>query len=202
MQLFDIKADFSGAFRALDSLPEQVGGRAMASAVNKTLAQARTAMIREITSEFNLPTSYVRDKLRVRNATSRRGVAQIVGELAAFNKRGRSMNIIRFVERMVTLAALSKRTKAGTRNLLHVKIKRRGETKPVKGAFIGNKGRTVFERVGRERLPIKPVQVIDVAQMFNTKRINKRVLALISARFPAIFAHEASYFLDRFNRGQ
>jgi hypothetical protein len=33
----------------------------------------------------------------------------------------------------------------------------------------------VFRRTGQGRLPIEPMQVIDVPQMFNTRRINERV---------------------------
>ena len=83
---------------------------------------------------------------------------------------------------------------------LRVKVKR-GSTKPLPGAFIGNKGRTVFRRVGKKRLPIEPVQTIDVAQMFNTRRINEVVLATINARLPEIFEREAAFYLQRFNRG-
>ena len=86
-------------------------------------------------------------------------------------------------------------TKAG----LSVKIRRNGGRKVLKQGFIGNKGRTAFERVGKARLPIKPLQTIDVPQMFNTKRINAKVVALIRERFPAIAEREVRFYLQRFN---
>jgi hypothetical protein len=58
-----------------------------------------------------------------------------------------------------------------------------GDTTLKNGAFIGNKGRTVFQRTGNTRLPIKPVQVIGVGQMFNFKPINARVKKKIEAEF-------------------
>jgi len=54
-------------------------------------------------------------------------------------------------------------------------------------------------RVGKERLPIKALTTIDVAQMFNTKRINAKVVQMIEAKFPTIFANEVRYYTERFN---
>ena len=201
MQL-SITTNFPQVQRALDRLQAGVREQALASALNKTIDQAKTAMIREITAEFNVKAGYVRERLRVRRASRK---TQLAFEAALIGGgkagRGRSANLIAFVESVTSLAQARKRAKAGTLNQLFVKIKRGGPKKPLKGAFIGNKGRTVFERVGNERLPIKPMQVIDVAQMFNTKRINAKVLQLVRTKFPEVFAREARFFTDRFNRG-
>ncbi|MGK2897219.1 MAG: phage tail protein [Burkholderiaceae bacterium] len=200
MQL-TISTNFPKVQAALDRLQEDVRDRALASAINKTLDQAKTGMVREITAEFNVKAAYVRDRLRVRRAFARARF-EIQGSLiGGKGGKGRSANIIAFVENKVTLAEGRRRAKAGTQNQLFVKIKRAGSKKPLKGAFIGNQGRTVFERVGKARLPIRPVQVIDVAQMFNTKRINAKVVQLMRDKFPDIFAREARFYTDRFNRG-
>ena len=42
------------------------------------------------------------------------------------------------------------------------------------------------------------VQTIDVAQMFNTRRINAKVVDVVKARFPAIFEREARYYTGKF----
>lgn len=49
------------------------------------------------------------------------------------------------------------------------KIKRNGPRKLIPGAFLINDGKTVMIRVGKQRLPIKALQTINVAQMFNTR---------------------------------
>ena len=54
-------------------------------------------------------------------------------------------------------------------------------------------------REGRARLPIKALQTIDVPSMFNTRRINAKVIAFIKAKLPTIFDNEARYFTERFN---
>ena len=101
-------------------------------------------------------------------------------------KKGRSLNTIHFLERAISMAAARKRLKKGTLfakgrggrllPVLGFKFKKGGGVKNIEGAFIGNKGRTIFVRTGDKRLPIKPVQMIGVSQMFNTKRISTRVM--------------------------
>ena len=216
MVSLSVKADFADVERSLSVLREDIKRQVLASSINKTIDLGRTAMVRQITSEFNLTAAYVRQRLRVRRALNR-GQLAIEGALIGGKDDGRrSANIIVFLEKSVTLAEGKRRAKAGTQNQLFVKIKRAGGKKAVKGAFgqgayIGNKGRTVFERVpgtkmasrkwgGKHGEQIKPVQVIDVAQMFNTRRISASVLALINARFPQIVERDIRFFVDKFNR--
>jgi Prophage minor tail protein Z (GPZ) len=196
-----ISTNFPDVQRALGRLQAGVRESALTSAINKTLDQAKTAMVRGITAEFNVKAGYVRERLRVVRASKRGGLFAIEGSLRGGSERKRSANIIAFVERSTSLAQAKKRRKAGTLGQLFVKVKRNGPAKALKGAFIGNKGRTVFRRTGKARLPIEPVQVIDVGQMFNTRRINSVVVATMKAKFPQVFAREAKFFTDRFNRG-
>lgn len=196
-----IKTNFPDVQRQLGQMQKDVGGKAMASALNKSVAIAKTQMTREIPAEFMVSASYVRDRLRVTRATSRSGSLRLEATLAATNRKGRSANIIAFVEKSITLAQGRKRAKEGTQRQIFVKIKRKGGNKTLGPlAFIGNKGRTVFQRVGKQRLPIKPIRTLDVTQMFNTRRINAKVIATINDRFADIFANEARYFIEKAKR--
>ncbi len=199
--LNSITTNFPDVQRSIERLHEGVRGAALTSAINKTLDQAKTAMVRGITAEFNVKAAYVRERLRVVRASKKGGLFSIEGSLRGGSDRKRSANIIGFVERSVSLAQAKRRRKDGTLNQLFVKVKRIGSSKPLKGAFIGNKGRTVFRRTGKARLPIEPVQVIDVGQMFNTRRINAVVVATLKAKFAAVFEREARFYTNRFNRG-
>ena len=192
-----IKHNFPDVQRALDGLSADVRDRVVSSTINRVLDLGRTQMARSIAQEFNVKQAYAKERLRIRRATSKRGTIFLEGALIGTGKR--SANIIAFLERSTSLAQGRKRGKAGTKNQLHVKVKRTGSAKPIKGAFIGNKGRTVFQRVGKERLPIKAVQVIDIPQMFTTKRINQVVVKLMLERFPEIFARDAKFFVARFS---
>ena len=208
-----ISTNFPQIQRQLETMRQDIADKAVASALNKTVAQARTAMSREIRREFNISTQAVNDALRVRRATAVRARLQLEASLESRSKRGRSLNLINFLERSVSMAAARQRTKGGeggTYQLgnrtvrkalqLRFKIRRTGPKKVIEGAFIGNKGRTVFIREGASRLPIKALQTIDVAQMFNTQRINAKVVQLINTRFPAIFANDARFYTLKFGQ--
>jgi hypothetical protein len=91
--------------------------------------------------------------------------------------------MIHFVEKKVTLAQAKKRRKAGTLNQLRFNIIKGAGGKMIPGSFIGNDGRTVFERVGKGRLPIRPVQVIGVSQMFMFRPVHDRVIKRITDEF-------------------
>lgn len=198
----EIKVNLGGVAAAARLLRADIPERAATSAVNKTLAKARTAMTREITRTYNVTSTYVRDRLRIEGAVYRGGKAQVYGTLSGSGRNGpsRSANLIAFVEKSVTLAQAKKRAKAGTLNQLHFKIKKTGPKVVIPGAFIGNKGRTVFIRQGKARLPIQALQTIDVPQMFNSRRINKVVRDAMELEFPRIFEHELKFWTERFNR--
>lgn len=166
------------------TLPTEVFERAAISALHKVVAQARTAMSREIRAEFNLPASTVNDGLRIQRASRHQGFMSWEAVLESPSRRGRAMNLIHFGARQ---------TKTG----VSVQIKRGAGRKVIASAFIANKGRTVFRRVGKARLPIEPVQTIAVPQMFNAQRVNAKVLRFIKDKLPSVFENEARYFLGK-----
>lgn len=200
MIALNLRWNIDQVMRDVQGLRADVTDQAAAAALNKTADKARTAMTREITSEFMLQASVVRNVLEVSRASKR--LDKLVAVLRAFgssSKRGRSLNLIRFLEKSVTLAEVRRRRKTGTLNALRFRIRKGQGPKMIPGAFVGNKGRTIFQRVGKSRLPIKAVQTIDVPQMFNTRRINARVIELIEREFPIEFERAAKLFTDRFN---
>lgn len=199
-------ADFSAADAMLKRYEQGVIEKATRSAINKTLMQARTQMAREITAEFEVSSAYVKARLRVRTSAAKQGAYRLEGALIGGDGKRRSANLIAFLERSVTLAELKRRAQAGTRNELFFKIKRRGPRKMIKGAFVGNQGRTVFVRTAGtmksranskgplHKQAIEPLRTIDVAQMFNTKRINLKVQQFIRENFARIYASEVRFF--------
>jgi hypothetical protein len=196
----DIRTNFADVERKFRTLQDEVRGKAQVSAVNRTLDYGKTRMARGIAAEFNVTQAYVRERLRLKRASVKQGRFAIEGSLiGSAQNRKRSANIIRFVENRVTLAEARRRFSEGTLDHLFVKIKRKGAKKPLAGAFIGNKGRTVFERVGDSPLPIRPVQVIDVGQMFNTKRINEPVRRDMQRQLLVFYERDLRFFVGKFN---
>lgn len=179
-----MRADISALKPRLNQLSSDIRDKAIVAAINKTADKGRVEMKRQIAAEYAIKAGYVNAQLDVRPATTK-GFS-IQASIVAFGRRRgkRSMNMVHFLERKVSLAEARRRGKAGTLGQLGFKVKRSGGIKMIKGAFLGNNGRTVFIREGKGRLPIKAVQVIDVPQMFNAKRINMAVVQKIRAEFP------------------
>ena len=187
-----VRADLTAVRDQLRRLEKGMREQAIASALNRTAEMAKTAATRDITRDLNLQANYVRGRIQIRRASARSGVLEVT--LSSPGKR--SANLIRFAERRVTIATHRRRVKEGKTGV-YVKIRKAGGWKLVKGAFIGNKGRTVFRRVGRARLPIEALQAIDVPQaMFSDIGVAnlKRAVATI---FPKRLAHE----IDRLIKG-
>lgn len=211
MVTMSITTNFPDVQRQLDRLRDDVARRVSVRAVNRTIEIARTEMGREIRKEYAVDAAYVRERLAIRRAAFKGGQLGMQARLFVGSTR-RSANLIRFVEKFVSLAQARKRMAAGAGSTmtlrgggqvakaleLRFKIKRSGPKQVIKGAFIGNKGRTVFIREGRKRLPIRPLQTIDVAQMFNTRRINDAVVKALQTRFPEVFERELRFALGRF----
>jgi len=187
MATIKIKTNFKDVQKSLDKLNSRLQQKVVPSALNKVLGKANTTMVREISSEFNIKSSEVRANLRMVRA--QRDFSRWYAKLDPFarNRKGRGLNLIRFTEQMVSLAEGRRRAKSGSQQDLRFQIKRNAGKKTIKGAFIGNHGRTVFVRTGKERLPIKALTTIDVPQMFNTKRINAKVVARINSEMKIEF---------------
>ena len=167
----DIRADLRGVQRQLDRMAKSLQDRVISAAVNKAADKARAEMKRQITAEYAIKASDVGAQVRVQRASAKHG--QVFATLEAFGKRRgkRSRNVALFCARQTSQGVT-------------VQIKKSGGRKLIKHAFIGNEGRTVFLRAGKQRLPIQPVETIDVPQMFNAKRINAAVIAKIRKDFP------------------
>lgn len=179
----NIRTNFPEVALALRRVEDDIASKVLARTLNRVVEQARTQMGREIRSQYNLPADYVRDRLRIRRAFAGAGQFSLQAELIGGDGKRRSANVIRF---------LRGKGQRGVKVAIS-----RGRAKEIAGAFVGNKGRTVFRRTSSRRLPIEPVRTIDVAQMFNAQRINAKVLAAINERFPAVFARELRFALSR-----
>lgn len=195
-----ISTNFPDVQRQIEAMRTNVARKAVASALNRTSAQAKTDMSREIRKEFVLPAAKVNQELSVSKAIGSGASMRLSVSLQARRDKRPGFNLINFG---------AKQTAKG----VTFRIKKGGPRKLIPGSFIGNGGRTVFIRTGeakrimskgmfagKRREPIKALQTIDVSSMFNTKRINAKVLAAIDAKFPAIFEREARFYTDRFNK--
>ena len=180
-----VKSNIRDVERMLILLNPRFKEKAAVMAINKVASKAKTEMVRAIASEFNLKQAEIRSRMQLIRA--KRGKIQaVLHPFASKTKRGRSLNLIHFMENKVTIAAMRRRKKKGTHKQLQFKIKKHGGPKTIKGAFIGNKGRTIFQRkdLSDNNSEIQAVSTIDVPQMFSTKRIAGRVIDRINIELP------------------
>ncbi|MBI4995579.1 MAG: phage tail protein [Rhodocyclales bacterium] len=199
---FSIKNNFPAVAKSLDELAVDMGRKAMGRAISRTIEQGKTEMARQISSEFRLPVGQVKKRLVVAKTGWFSDKMRFIAILSATSRRkGRSMNVIAFVTQgRVSKAAAKRRGDVGAAGQLQFQIKRGGDKKMIKGAFIANNGRTVFIREGKGRLPIKALNTIDVPQMFNTKRINTKVREVMLKRFVANFERERNAVLRGYGK--
>lgn len=184
---FSVKVDDSATRRALKRLQDDMQAKVLQPAINKVAEKARAEINRAIPEEFAVKAGEMRNAINLRKARS--GNLEAVIEIfGSARKRGRSLNLIHFLAAVRGLAVRGNRAKkkdlAALDQQLGFLIKKAGGIKRIEGAFIGNKGRTVFRRTGSGRLPIEPVQVIGFSQMFSSRRISKRVMDKINAELP------------------
>lgn len=190
-----IKHNWPEVQRELTRLQKDIADKAVARALNATIKQGETAMARQISLTYRISQSVVKQRLSVTRARRNGGRLELQVTLEATRKgRGRSMNMIAFV----TTAA--RRLKTGKRNQTKLQVRRDGGRKQVTGAFIGNQERTLFIRTGKARLPIEPVNTIDVVQMFNTRKISAAVQTVLLDRFAINFTRELKVVLGGFAR--
>lgn len=212
MTSINLRTTVPEARKQLKMLKKDVGDKAMRSTVNKVAAISKTAMSKEIRKTYKLRANQVRPKLNVNKAKKSSSSNTIVARLNPTDIK-RSVNIIRFLTR-ASLSTNRKRRKDGRLKELRFKIKKSGGIKQLPGAFVANKGRTVFIRDERSTArsrrkyagtkhgqSIRAVQTIGIPQMFNTKTVNKEVIRNAQARLPKIFANEVRFFAQRANRG-
>lgn len=193
MTTISIRNNFPAIAAQLDRLGRDVGDKAVVRALNTTIAQGKTEMARTISKEFRVSVGTAKERLKVYRASNRGGMMRFEASLEA-SQRGkgwRGMNLIAFVTKGRVSKASSKRSgRTDLAGQLQFQIKRGGGKKSIKGAFVGNKGRTVFIRTGDARLPIETINTIDLGQMFNTRRVNKVVRQVMLDKFPANFQRE------------
>lgn len=202
--LISINTEFADVLSRLDSLRDALGSGAnsvIARSLNRIGESTKTQAVREINREFMLKQAEIRERIVVQRAFAQ---GRLYVDVNVTSVRGkRSLNLIRFLEKKVSFSTARRRRKDGTINQLFVSIKRGSPLESLgKYAFIGNKGRTIFTRRQRDgstsgRLPIRPLQTIDVGQMFNTKRVGRKLLLNIREKFPVEFERQLSFELKK-----
>ena len=170
----DVTADFREVERMFRHMP-QVVEKAATRSLNRTNDSVATIARRLIAREMGIPVKAVRAGM-FKIKASRHSLA------AATVARGRPLNLIRFKARQ---------TKKG------VSASAWGKRKVYKGTFIGNQGRTVFKRVGKQRTPIQAVWGPSIPKTMLQDAVVKAMAQTARTQWQKNFARDMQFYLDR-----
>lgn len=202
-----VQLDIKRVQSSFKGLKTDLQDKAVSQALTRTAKRGVTEMTRRITREYAIKAKDVRPHLHIDRP--RTGKVSAITIRALPSRKGkRARNVMLFSARVAP--GKEKRTikvklpdgRWVTRVVsvgggVSVKIRRAESRKIIKGAFIGNKGRTVFMRKGGGRLPIRGVQTIDIPQMFNTRRINVAVVRQMQLDFARELNRLAAYYISK-----
>ena len=173
--MIDISSNIERVTKELTDIERKVLPQTISTSLNKTGRTLFKEIKRDIAKDTGLKQKEVAERMSLEK--SNRSTLFI-----SIRMRGRWFNLIRFK---------AKQFKKG------VKARAWGESKLYRGAFIANKGRTVFARISKARLPIKalvgPNPVVELEKRIDDAKFNRR----ISERFAEVFPRELAYRLGR-----
>lgn len=205
MIAINVRHNLKDAAAGLRKVALGLRATAINEAINKTATKARSDMVKKVTDEFNIHESEVRSQLKVTRAKDR---SNLVAVIRAFpRRRGHISRNVMLFDAKAAPGTTTKRVKVQLSGRwvtltvpvgggVSVQIKKSGPRKIIKGAFIGNHGRTVFTRSGDGR-KITAVETVDVPQMFSTKRINDFVVKRIQTNFPVQLQRTINKYLAK-----
>jgi hypothetical protein len=170
----DLTVDIEPALRYLKDIEKNVVPRAAAATINKVAVSARAEAVRQIARETGIPQAEVRKRIDIVGRASKYKLEAVI------TARPWSPNLIRFKAREVRQGVAASAWR---------------KRKVYKGAFIGNKGRTVFARTSKDRLPIKPLRGPSVRVEFLRGYALKAMQRKIDERFNVEFERAMAQFL-------
>lgn len=163
-----VKSDIANVRRQLAGRDKQIN-LAASRAINRALDSARSAATKALSKSTGIrPQRAIRDRLKVHPASPN----LLIGKIGV---QAYTPNLIRFNARQ---------TKRG------VSASAWGKRKVYPRTFIANKGRTVFKRVGKNRLPIKAIHGPRLHMESAKAEIRKAMDAVARPRFRKEFRRE------------
>ena len=152
-------------------------------AANRTVRRMgtrfRTTAVKEVRKTYNIKAKTLKDKIRARTYYTEKD-----GHHWRFYVSGKPMSLIHFAPRQ---------TKKG----VSVKIKKQSGRKLIRGAFIARDkygNLRVFNRVGKERLPLDSKYTLSIPQMF-TDEILDKAKKEVEDNYQQEFERNINYYL-------
>ena len=190
--IVNIKTDFKEILDSIKKLQPDIRDRVMKPALRLTANNAKVALVREIAQNYNLDRTSINQGVAVKvfdQPLSTSSGVRFDAVIITSHPR-QSYNLIRFLEKSISLAAHRRRKKAGD-SQLRARISKRGSYKPLgKNVFIGNNGRTVFMVPKSEmskpssQRKIRAFSTINLPMMSRVASVADTVMSRINEQLP------------------
>lgn len=174
----DIKSDLDRMVKNLSRDQKEKVPKALNSTINKVATTIRKEGVQELSKETGIKQKNIRQQVVIRKSNFNTLSATIKAS-------GSHPNLIRFN---------AKQTKKG------VSAAPWKKRRVFPGSFIGNQGRTVFKRVGKSRLPIKPLFGPSIPREFIRDKTIKLFNTTGINRFREVFPRELKFQLSKGRR--
>ncbi|WP_456390631.1 phage tail protein [Hydrogenimonas sp.] len=174
----DVKID--GIDEALAALNPKEYKKALSKTVRRMGQRLKTTATKEVRKTYSIKANKLKDKIKTRTMTDGNDVAW------RFKISGNQSSLINFGAR---------KTKKG----VSVKVRKDRGRRVIRGAFIatGKNGNVhVFQRIGKDRLPIESKKTLSIPQMFN-KEILDKAKREVEANYEKEFKHNFDFYLGR-----
>jgi hypothetical protein len=159
--------------------------------LKKTAEQMRTQAKRSITARYNIPSSIIKDDIKISASLSKLAVR------------------LKLKSSRLPIALFNPKFSRGIRSIdktIYVTILR-GQQKPIKSvpAFVtgvetGHKGTKhfgIFARTGKARLPIKELTTLSPSDMFGSHSVWGKLEEFFYKKFPEILDHEMKFEMTK-----
>jgi hypothetical protein len=172
---FNFKGDLKEIERHMDKVQRRAVPKAATRALNKVIGNARTEAIKKIIKHASLTGKVIRPYMGIKKATW--------GHLVAH------LTVSKFTPNLIRFKAIQ--TKQG------VKATPWKKRKLHRGAFIANKNKTVFKRVGKSRTPIVPVFGPSLINEFKRDEVQTAIGIRTLEQWRKVFDYEMQREIDR-----
>lgn len=187
----DVRADVREVERMLTDVQKKIVPKAATAALNRTIKQVQTQSVKEVSAITKLKAKDIRENMKQYKASWNRLQASIHAQPYA-------PNLINFKAKE---KAKPKRKRKNWQGGVYASAW--GKRKLYRGAFIANKGRTVFTReikggqkVGR--LPIKALKGPSLPRTFVQPKVNKAMHQVADRVWRQRFKHELDRRLKKY----
>ncbi|AMW99314.1 phage tail protein [Rummeliibacillus stabekisii] len=162
---------------------ERKAPNAISNALNRTISNLATNMGREVRAVYSVKASDIKSTLIKR-------IAKPNALNASIKSKGKVLGLDQFKVSPKTVQPLRKKP-------IKVAVKK-GGLKPIPKAFVGNvSGIKVFERVSKERLPIRRLYGPSVPQMLKNVGVQGKLRDQANSKFRERLDHEINRLIER-----